>query len=641
MKIQKKTYRYLILFSITYLYVSIAVGKEETVFRSTVAQTPFSLNVFTIPPEILNPNHTQSELLFFQPSPPMTSIEAEGFSSLDNGRILDRYSGFSGQKYVVLKGEGRISWTVNIEDNNAGLYTLMFNYALKNGKRPLDITVQKWPRGVFFIVAPPKVPIQTSMSFPVTGSYSDLKTIAFLADLVAGKNIVTISATGSGAPFFDSFHYTRARFLTEGGDIKPNPNPAKPEVGNSEYKNSYYGKVDPEGRRTTLDDWKNVNGFNDNFSDIINAQYINGFDLGFGRDMFCRPPPFRILIFPDNNKSSDACFVQNFTNPNKDPKLVVTVTMERMNIRINVDGVIEDRTIVAFFAYNAAGNRVNQVALDKEGLKSIPESCYACHSGETDANGNPMGGQFLPFDLTTFKDWKGHPTLNDQAENFRKLNLQMQVAARNKKSIHDLITLWYDKTPYVPHTTFSADAHLPENDWFTDKLKIVVPIVNFPARVEEVHTMEKKVYKEVYAKYCRACHVAQGPTDSSIGQANTNIGRDFLSAKDFLGAVKTSNVCEKDITEGVMPNAELTHKKFWTDIDALGESPQRFLCELALGFLEARYIKDDGTIIKSAGEVEVKTKKAIEAAIKSEDTMKNIKLESNQIQTIADALNGK
>ena len=58
---------------------------------------------------------------------------------------------------------------------------------------------------------------------------------------------------------------------------------------NKERANAYYATIDPGNSKTTLSAWRMENGF-DNGSDA-EAIYINGFDLGFTRDMFLRTDP--------------------------------------------------------------------------------------------------------------------------------------------------------------------------------------------------------------------------------------------------------------------------------------------------------------------------------------------------------------
>ncbi len=39
---------------------------------------------------------------------------------------------------------------------------------------------------------------------------------------------------------------------------------------------------------------------------------------------------------------------------------------------------------VTYYVYAPDGRRLNAIALDSEGPKSVPEVCYACHGGKHD-----------------------------------------------------------------------------------------------------------------------------------------------------------------------------------------------------------------------------------------------------------------
>ena len=199
-----------------------------------------------------------------------------------------------------------------------------------------------------------------------------------------------------------NYLFTLPRYLTEGGPLAPKD---EPEFGEPGYSSTYYGKVDPAGERTNLADWKAVNGFNPASIAFSRAQYVNAYDLGFGRDMSCM----------DNGRA--ACVVDNYllerdTDGNIVPGgqelFAASVAMERINFL--------SRSIVAFYVYVPADGqptpvrpadsdlvRTNRITLDTEGPKSVPESCYACHMGYTSAGNNPVGGTYLPWIWTYWR----------------------------------------------------------------------------------------------------------------------------------------------------------------------------------------------------------------------------------------------
>src|SRR5947208_3637785 len=71
------------------------------------------------------------------------------------------------------------------------------------------------------------------------------------------------------------------------GASNPNNDSMNPDV---QAGQDYYRLVDPSNLRTTLANWKAVNGF-DGSLPIVNSRYANAADLGFGRDTECVRKP--------------------------------------------------------------------------------------------------------------------------------------------------------------------------------------------------------------------------------------------------------------------------------------------------------------------------------------------------------------
>ncbi|MEE9491969.1 MAG: hypothetical protein V3W04_01135 [Gammaproteobacteria bacterium] len=492
-------------------------------------------------------------------------LEAEK-AGLIRGREFDRHLDFTGSGYVVLKGEGAIAWSFNVQQS--GIHRLQFRYALKTGNRPVDIAVRH-------ITDTDDVPAQLDVAFAATGSFSEWQIASFIVRLKNGINTIKLSATGSGAAFIDHLVLTEARYLTEGGNISPKA--GEPEFGEAGYRNTYYGKVDPSGKRTTLEDWKRENGFTGSSSQpgLVTAEYINGHDLGFGRSMFCL----------DGSRVS--CYVENSLDPKNllpdtpDGGLfAATVTMERMDFL--------GRVITAFFVFDQNGKRTNQIALDTEGPKSVPESCYACHLGYTSAGGNPVGGQYLPWDLALLEDWPGKAPLSAQLDAIRRLNqIVWRDASRlysraiftdpldpgtftgneirhRKPSLKTLIEDWYDGPP-VAGSNFSSLRALPKTTWFDEDVR-VDPCLNTstPAGLEKCNRFAHQfsLFTGVYARACRTCHIAQGEAQNVNPSSH---GLDWASAREFETQAYNT-VCVPGPGVPVMPHAEVTFKRFETDV---------------------------------------------------------------------------
>lgn len=180
------------------------------------------------------------------------------------------------------------------------------------------------------------------------------------------------------------------------------------------------------GGRSTFEGFLQENGYSAS-TNAKTAQFFNGADLGFGRNMNCWSKNSNATSF-NADITHLACFVGNygvtdsvgrsvhgslkeanldnilskspvgkyqFTAGNPGHKPFATVAME-----YNKGNVHE----ITFFAYNAAGQAVRQVELDSEKGKNIPGACISCHGGSFEkSTGKLTGSNFLPFDFNSFK----------------------------------------------------------------------------------------------------------------------------------------------------------------------------------------------------------------------------------------------
>ncbi len=355
------------------------------------------------------------------------------------------------------------------------------------------------------------------------------------------------------------------KYLTKGGPLVPQ---VEPEYGESGYYDTYYGRVDPSGERATFASFKTVNGF-DNYSyAVARARYINAYDLGFGRDMNCL----------DN-----ACYVTNYQDPKGANTLAVTVAMERR--------WRSGTTYIAFYVYDAAGNRINYAPLDTEGNKAVPYSCFACHKGYIAPSGNPYGGSFLPFDINLFENWPGKPTIASQLDDLRRLNYMVWsdtntpdgLGGKRNADIAEEIEDWYGGAPFYG-TSYSEYGH-PPNEWFSQVKSSGTPVNGSGVAQNcatspmphacKLYFYERSLYANVYIKYCRSCHMAQGPVQDTSPSSQ---GVVFKTAALF-GTYGKNAACSGAKS---MPHAELTDERFRTDVlnftNGTSKTPEEVLC---------------------------------------------------------------
>ena len=367
-----------------------------------------------------------------------------------------------------------------------------------------------------------------------------------------------------------TFSTVSPHYLTEGCPSCTNLDPEdEPEFGEPGYFDTYYGRLDPAGNKTTLHGWKTANSI-DAFIPK-NAKYVNAFDLGFGRDMTCSDATSRLACVVDNY------ILERDIHGNViSEKFAASVAMERSNRGHN------DASITEFYVYVPADGvptpvrpsdtelvRSNSITLDSEGPKSVPQSCFACHKGYIAPSGKQIGGVFLPWDLDVLGDWTGQPRVADQLENLRELNLLVHRDAKflsRKPSIEQLIEGWYNGPPNAG-TFYSANR---------------LPNLTFWGAAPTALTLneERFLYREVYAPYCRGCHAAQGP---NVDTNTWSDGYDWTEASLFHDQAYYQ-LCDRSIA-GHMPNAELTDAKFNADVHGYPSggsgTAKNWLCDVA------------------------------------------------------------
>lgn len=525
-------------------------------------------------------------VFFVQPVRGQVVLEAEdAFSSLP---FDSTKPGASGNSYLELDDTGFIEWEV--ETSETGEYTLEFRYATDSN----DIVQHLFQIEINGNLESNKQ-VFSDNKFSENRQPESWQLVNVIIHLEAGVNVIRVSKklllTKAFDPsdlilkaplifpnilLLDKLTIKSARFLTEGGKLQPAPNPYKPECNPSGtndlgYSNSYYGKIDPSCKRSTLVDFRKLHGF-DTSPNIYSAEYINAMDLGFGRRMSC--------LGHSIETGRLVCYVKNTIKPkDSDPavsnRVDATVAMERIFTGSN------NRPAVTFYVYDQDEKRINQLPLDSEGPKAVPQSCHACHSGYNHAN-TPVGGQFLPFDIGLFEDWPGHPKVDEQLDSFRQLNKAVQNDASypaKKRSLVKLINGWYNGAAHHLDAEFKEN-NLPQDEWYTypDGFDWIYDVNDINGKKKFNRSLrEYSLYRTVYAQYCRSCHVGQGPAE---GVNRFSDGLDWTKAAVFEDQAYY-HIC--DYKGGaVMPHAELTEKRFANDQFASAHggtfNPKEVLC---------------------------------------------------------------
>jgi hypothetical protein len=317
-------------------------------------------------------------------------------------------------------------------------------------------------------------------------------------------------------------------------------------VESRERAEAYYRAIDPDNRKTNLGDWLKENGFTDN-AGVVEARYMNGFDLGFGRHMKMRVSEEGYVFASVSNYPSVDAMVAG-TN------LIANVAMEYSP---GPDGG-EPFTKFYTFAPNpetGAVERVLSMDFDGRGEKFTPGNCAVCHGGRPlalDENGNyPNGGnigsRFMLWDVDTFAfsdaEYEGRKSLvpspyrrADQEAAFKFFNTAI-LQTNLTDAQRELAAGWYGGED-MPDAKFNGN-YVPPG-WRT--VDNGGPLVN-PYFAEELYT-------EVVGPTCRACH----------------LGIDSVSFSTYANfAANHSGILRYVYDEGVMPMARVTMDNFWVE----------------------------------------------------------------------------
>lgn len=392
----------------------------------------------------------------------------------------------------------------------------------------------------------------TSPNLPIGPPYEACSTTVTLADQVVPEPI---------EEYLQGLYTFEATNL---GELTPgDPADDALALAINQATENYYTEIDPRNKRETLAEFKTVNGF-DTPPDV-RASFANSGDLGFGRDMHCKKQ-----VSPSGDGLFDvACYVTNYgsiltadqddaDNAHAQLGAVATVAMEFSAIESDA-GIPEFddlERVVKFYVYNAAGNALlNSADLDS-GVnlrpRPIPQLCMVCHNGIypggintgvpafTSRDDTKMGSRFIPFDnhFYTF------PLANDKAAQ----QAEMQELNDLVKLTHTQDTLSISATSAIVEMIdgmYTPPPPLPEQD------------ENFVVTGWSSQPIQQGMYRDVIARTCRTCHVANIFGDSA--GAVPLVFDQATQYADILGKAE-SRVC----TQHVMPHAVVPHRLFWT-----------------------------------------------------------------------------
>lgn len=372
---------------------------------------------------------------------------------------------------------------------------------------------------------------------------------------------------------------------------------------------NYIKCIDPLNKSTRFSDWLVQAGFDSPNANDIHTKYINNYDLGFGRDMHIRTDE-------NGNVYSYVANYNSLENTISNRNAFATVVMEYSPAPTGNcgDGTFTDpvsgKKIVKFYTFvpdeiKGGLKRATSMNFDGRGEKYLPGSCTACHGGKTnaelfnstaaiDAVAADLDAGFMPWDLDAFLyTHAGNSKLIDPAyaafakttppaagvtEAFGREKQEALFKQQNQATLHSytqdihkikrfetaikLIRGWYAHPADIAEMdamNFGTD-EAPLSD---DELRVLQEkLKNLPAgnysgdfilsgwrRDATVDAL----YKQVFDRHCRLCHVQMNKQPVDFDSYNEFINNPWLI--DYVYA------------QGAMPMSRLTMDRFWNNFN--------------------------------------------------------------------------
>lgn len=396
---------------------------------------------------------------------------------------------------------------------------------------------------------------------------------------------------------------TRLLFATRDGVVDSGPVPvaelhATAGLESAATAARYYELIDAP---PTLKAWRARAGFGADparQAGVAHANYLNNYDLGFGREMYLRVDPEcgDVYSYVNNYPTLDNAIQRR--------NRFATVAMEYSA----VDGRCGGEKVVKFLAYapdESSGEDVlaRSMNFDGRGEKFIPGVCVACHRGAVPVNALAalapgdiaalddgarfelahMEGTFIPWDMDALLFADDDPALTanydrisqDQREANARAAQQGAVRALNEGVLATyrarperfaasikLIHGWYGR--------YGEDRHCLADG--SDPLPVpldTLPEQDFDGSFVQCGWLERPaLYREVFASHCRSCHTQTDSFDKNFETAAELLDNPLLLPFVF--------------DQGSMPAARLTYDRFWLDFDGGTSAGARLAQHLGL-----------------------------------------------------------
>jgi hypothetical protein len=401
------------------------------------------------------------------------------------------------------------------------------------------------------------------------------------------------------------------------------------QVETAESMKAYYAAIDPDKKRTTLNDWLDANCFDHTAADYgvaaaganaAHATYTNNFDLGFGRDMYV------MNCAATNTLASVVINYPSLETAALKQGPIIAVAME---YGVAADGSNPDRKFAKFYVFapddrDGLLKRVGGANFDHRGQKYVPGACTSCHGGTLPTlppnfvssttpypviqdprkdqqagaankcspatptaaclSSGDVDAAFLPWDLDSFLYADTDPAYTGRA--IPKTGFQRADQEPHLKAMNQLVHLTFEPEmePQAiangsgPPTTVIVDrydaARSLVEGWYggTGFPNPTYSDAGPPAAWTSwaAPAASAGLYHNVFARNCRACHSVNPQV--SIQFTGANGYTDFINEFTAAGSAASTNASggkhigqQYVFQQAVMPAARLTTDRFWVD----------------------------------------------------------------------------
>jgi hypothetical protein len=365
------------------------------------------------------------------------------------------------------------------------------------------------------------------------------------------------------------------------------------------WSRAYYHAVDPNEQRTTLEGWKQVNGFDS--CDRVHVVFRDAKDLGYGRNMQgCMHGDGRVAIFVNNY------VVRIFSgDPGNYGPINVEAAILEQDDHMQGTNAIEfspvdpndpgSEMVAKFFTFDPAGQRVLSADLDGRGVKPMPQPCLLCHGAtllpwDTQAvlsDSTPWQRaevlqtlrttklNLLELDSFDYSPYQPGYSRSEQEEGLRRLNHMVLSSYQTLASYDDTRPghWWADFAIEVAQRRYQNNIASEGQTYQDDAVPcgwqvnpaldpdcVGSPDMPVGMRPEGVELL----YQQVIDPHCVACHSLRG---SEAGQRQGN-GIDgnaisFSNYEKFIGYQDL--IVDYVYHRGVMPLSLRNYERFWQD----------------------------------------------------------------------------